>query len=463
MITQIKTRYPFGQGTERVKARRLIRKLRSSHFGRHVAVVASGTALAQLIPVILTPVLTRLYDPIDMGMLGLYTSFISFLSGALTLGYGQAIVTGRHDEEGADLAVIAIGMIVPVSIIGAMILLALSQLDLLGFSELPPWTAGAMTISLILTGVYFALRAWLVRIGQFPEIARATVLQSAGRISTQIATGLLGFQWVGLVLGEIVGRGMGLRRMLKSAVPSGADALGSFDWQRFREVATRYRKFPLISMPSSLLNSASLVLPIPLITMYFGVSAAGQFAIASRIMMLPLSFIGNSVGDVFHSRIAQVSRESPESAMRLFLMVAAALAAIGMIPAVIITIWGGRLFELALGSQWTLAGSISAAIVPWVFMQLTVNPVSRVVLVYQGQELKLVYDVLSLVSIIGILTLGYRLNWTVVETSHLLGWTQALVYGIYLIVLVRILRVYRDINFLGGEGAENVTESPDRT
>lgn len=411
--------------------------------------IASGTAIAQAIAIILTPLLTRLYSPGDMGMLGLYTAFISFLANALSLGYSQAIVTGKTDEEGVILTALSILIVVPMSLAGALLLILFSAMDWLGFGQLPLWTAMAMTLSLILTGIFFSLRYWLVRIGAYRTISSATVSQSIGRMATQIAAGVLGMQWVGLVLGEVIGRALGLGRFWSRTGVDVRSLIQQPDISALRAVAVLYRKFPLFTAPSSLLNSLSLVLPVPLITMYFGIQPAGQFAITSRIMLLPLSLIGGSVGDVFHSRIAEISRTAPNRSQKLFLSVVGILFAVGLVPALIIGMWGDTLFPRILGNSWQEAGVLAAAIVPWVLAQFVVSPVSRLVQVYQGQELKLIYDILALISIVGVFIYGNRAGWSLLATCTLLGWSQAAVYGVYLLLLFRILRKHKLINVVG--------------
>jgi O-antigen/teichoic acid export membrane protein len=419
--------------------------------------IAGGSAIAQAIPIVLTPILTRLYSPGDMGLLGLYTAFISFAANGTTLGYSQAIVSGKNEREGAELTAISVLIVAPMSVVGAVLLLVLSYRDWLGFGELPLWTSVAMALSLALTGLFFSLRYWLVRTGSYRVISTATVTQSIGRIATQIVTGAAGVGWAGLVLGEVVGRASGLRSMWIASRKDLLDNIALVDAARLRTVASAYRKFPLLTAPSSLLNSLSLVLPIPLITMYYGLHEAGQFAIASRIMILPLSLVGAGVGDVFHSRIARLSRESPERAMPLFTRVVIVLFALGTLPMLVVWLFGEELFRTVLGAEWKLAGSIAAVITPWVLMQFSVNPVSRLVQVYQGQEFKLIYDILALVSIIGILTYGAQMEWSIVHTLSLLGWSQAIVYVVYLVLLSRILKKHKFQNHKTPEESSDAT------
>lgn len=133
-------------------------RVRVPSFGRNVAVVATGTAVAQAIPIVLTPILTRLYAPDDMGMLGLYTAFISFATNALSLGYSQAIVSGRTDDEAAALTALSGVVLVPMSLFSIGLFSLFSAQDWLGFGEFPVWTIPAMLLSLVFTGLFFTLR-----------------------------------------------------------------------------------------------------------------------------------------------------------------------------------------------------------------------------------------------------------------------------------------------------------------
>jgi len=417
-------------------------------FVQSTMVIATGSAIAQAIPVVLTPVLTRLYTPAEIGLLGLYTAFISFATNATTLGYSQAIVSGRDDEEGADLAVISSLIVLPMSLIGAAILLILVRGNWLGYGELPIWTTIAMAVSLILSGLYFTLRYWLVRVGEYRVISTATVAQSVGRMATQIVTGLAGFGWLGLALGEVIGRASGLGRMWRQMSSSFTVAASGITPSRIRIAAQRYWKFPALTAPSSMLNSLALVLPVPLITMMFGVTDAGHFTIASRVMQLPVAFIGVSVGDVFHSKLAQVSREQPERAEGLLAKVSGSLFLIGIVPLLIVAFFGSSLFSTILGEEWAKAGSIASVLVPWVLFQFAVSPVSRVVQIYQGQEYKFLFDVAAICGVLGSISLGGYRDWSLLVTCSLLGWTQAIVYGLYFTLLLRTVRKHKYINFV---------------
>lgn len=419
--------------------RGLAGRLARGSFLRGVAVISAGSLVAQAMPVLLTPVLTRLYNPTDMGTLALYLSFAGFLTGVMTLGYALAIVSAASEEDAAHLGLLSALLSVPAALSATGGLWLLRREGILGFGELPALAVPAMLVTLVLADLFLTLRYWVIRQGAFGDVSRAVVAQSAGRMGTQLAAGLLRPAWGGLVLGEVVGRALGMRRLWRAAGPAIRQHAWPLRRERLRETAARYRQFPMYSTPSTMIDNLALTLPVPLATALFGVAAAGQYAVATRVLVVPMALVGASVADVFHNRIAQHARENPGRARPFFLMVAAGLFAVGLAPMLVVTVAGEWLFPLVLGAEWELAGRIAAAIAPWALAALAVSPVSRVVLVYDGQRYKLVYDVLSLLTVGGTFFLGDANGWSMTRTVTALGWAQAALYGVYFLLLLRIV------------------------
>lgn len=408
-------------------------------FIRGIAILAGGAIIAQALPLLLTPILTRLFTPADMGLLALYLAFLGFATTGTTFGYSLAIVAAKHELQAADLTLVSGLLTFPFSIAAALFFWLLTDRGWIGFDALPSETAILMFPSLTLTGLFFTMRYWLVRNENYAAISSATVSQSASRTGSQIVLGVGSGGWVGLVLGEIVGRGVGLRLMWRQCWPAVTSQSFPLDITRLTRVILDYWKFPILSAPSSMLNSLALVLPVPLISAYFGLQAAGHFSLASRVLLLPLALIGMSVGDVFHNRIAEYSREGIASTRSFFLKVAVALFLMGILPMGMVFMFGESLFAIILGDQWATSGQLAAAITPWALAQLTVSPLSRVVTVFQRQELKLVYDLLCILSVFSILSLGHNQNWSLIWTCTILAWSQTFVYGVYFLLLYRIV------------------------
>lgn len=409
-------------------------------FLRGVAIITGGSAIAQALPVLLTPVLTRLYAPDDMGVLALYIAFLSLLPSVMTLGYAPAIVSAEDDGGAAQLVALSMLLVVPVAVVATAALWVLKTGDLLGFGAMPGAAVIAAFVSLVLGDAFITLRYWLIRHGAYAGISRAVVGQSVGRMATQIGVGLVWTTWVGLVLGEIVGRGAGLRGMWRASRQGVMDHVAPLRADRIREVASRYRRFPTLSMPSTLIGNLAVMLPAPMIASRFDVAAAGQYAIAMRVMVVPLALVGASVADVFHNRIARLARETPDRSLRFFLAVSGGLFLAGVLPMVIVMAFGERLFPFVLGDQWTIAGQLAAAIAPWALAQLVVSPVSRVVFVFDGQALKLTYDALNLIGVVTVFWVGGNRDWSLMDTIRLLSLVEVVLFGIYFLLLLQSVR-----------------------
>jgi len=140
-------------------------------------------------------------------------------------------------------------------------------------------------------------------------------------------------------------------------------------------VAARYRRFPLLTSWSGLLNVGSLQLPSILFSAGFGAAAAGLYALSFKMLVLPTMLVAQAVGQVFLSRAATVARE-PERLRQLTERTALALFACGLPVFAAVAVGGPQLFATVMGSQWEQAGRYAQVLAPWFVVWLVSNPLS---------------------------------------------------------------------------------------
>src|SRR5690606_13058502 len=99
-----------------------------------------------------------------------------------------------------------------------------------------------------------------------------------------VVLGGVGLGLAGLLLGELVGRLIGVTRMVHVARPTLARALAEPVPMSLRRIATEFAQFPLAGVPSSLLNALALHLPTPLLAAAYGLPVAGFFALVQRVL-----------------------------------------------------------------------------------------------------------------------------------------------------------------------------------
>lgn len=416
-------------------------RFRRSHFFRSVVVLVSGTALAQLIPILVMPIVSRLFSPEDFGVLGLFTAFVSVATATVSLSFHLAIVSNATNRTAAILAGLGLLAIVPMSLISLGGLAIVRQRELLGFGALAVSDLVWAWFALVAVGVFGVFRYWQVREHGFGAISRATVGQSVGRVAGQVITGLLSLGGSGLVFAEALGRTFGVSYLGRLSFSTLRSHLVNSNRREFWHVAKEFRKFPLLNMPSSVINTLGSAMLIPLVASSYGIVVSGQFSMGYRVLTLPIAVIGSAVADVFHSQLVRAAERGTVHARKLFFAVSGGLFLAGLLPSIVIMMFGQQIVAVVLGEQWSQAGLIASGLMPWLLGSFAVSPVSRVVMVYRGQELKLVYDLLNIAGIVGVFMLGRREEWAIEYTAQVLGWTQALAYAVYFLLLWRILMV----------------------
>ena len=95
-------------GRLRNKLRLLLRK---NEFLRHVLTLLSGTVAAQLIVLLMQPILTRIYGPSAFGGYILFQSLFTTLASVAALRYDMAIMLPRKDAD-ARLLVRAVTLLI---------------------------------------------------------------------------------------------------------------------------------------------------------------------------------------------------------------------------------------------------------------------------------------------------------------------------------------------------------------
>jgi O-antigen/teichoic acid export membrane protein len=149
------------------------------------------------------------------------------------------------------------------------------------------------------------------------------------------------------------------------------------------------------------------------------------------------------VADAFQARLALYVRDTPDRSVQLFHRTAVGLFCVGVIPAVVLMLYGEPLFQIFFGGKWLTAGRLAAVVAPWFLAQSIVSPLSRLVFVLEGQRLKLIYDVLALTGMIGVFVFSHWQQISLVHAVMLLSAVGTLTFVVYYLILLRIVSRHR--------------------
>jgi O-antigen/teichoic acid export membrane protein len=92
-----------------------IRSKPNSPFASDILKLVSGTAFAQIITILASPILTRLYSPEAFGFLAIFISITSIVGVIACMRYELAIMLPKSDEKAANLLALCLLSVVAIS------------------------------------------------------------------------------------------------------------------------------------------------------------------------------------------------------------------------------------------------------------------------------------------------------------------------------------------------------------
>ena len=158
-------------------------------------------------------------------------------------------------------------------------------------------------------------------------------------------------------------------------------------WQLLK----RHWRMPALNMPKSFVDNLRLTGMIFLVGVLYSESIQGQFGVAWRILQLPVSLINQAISQVYFQKLSTAQ----PGTLHVFVKKAIQRSVlIGIVPFALVFALSPSVFPWVLGGEeWTNAGLIGQALVPWLFMMIVSSPISTVFVVTDNQLLLLVHSI----------------------------------------------------------------------
>jgi len=415
--------------------------IRQSQFAKSVSVLATGTIIVQAISTLLSPVLSRLYTPEDYGLLAIFTSCISILTVIGSFRYELAILLPKKNSEAGLILKLSIIITILFFVIVFLITLIFNTNIALFFGneKLSFWLyfVGPVFLS---AGVTQSFTYWFNRNKNYKIISGVRIFQSSVNSALSLVLGILKFNTFGLILSLIISNILSSLYLLKRSLFHLNEC--SLDFFKLRSVAKKYKEFPLLSMPSALLDTVSFNSIIFLLSYFFPESVTGAFSFSMRILSIPSIVIGTAMGQVFFQKISEAFNNKGKI-LPLILRSWKVLFLIGIIPTVVVFFFGEELFTFVFGKNWAQAGIISRYLCFLTLISFISSPTSSAMLVLRKQKAILILNIIAFI---------YR------PLSLLWGyWTNNFMNGIILYVFLEILQIF-SYNYVMYKGAKDADE-----
>lgn len=404
-----------------------------SEFVRNAATLITGTAIAQAVPVLVSPIVARLYGPQDYGLLAVYTSIVGLLAIVATGAYTHAIILAEENEDAINVAAVC------VTIAGALSLLALPAFiifrraiaHLLGNDQIANWLL-LVPLSVFLSGVYQALNYWVNRRKGFKALAVNRVAETSVATASQLSLGLLRFGGGAMIFTNIFSTGFGMLMLGWRFWRTDRGQLREVSREKMKEQGRRHRRFPLYVLPSDFMNVAANQLPILLLTAFVGVTGVGLYNFSQRILALPTALIAVSVADVFKQR-ASSDYAKHGNCRDIYVKTFKSLSLLSIAPFAALFIFAPAIFTLVFGERWREAGEYTRVLAPMIFLRFTSSPLSYVYYIAGRQKEDLLLHVYMAVSSALSLWVGHLLFSEPLHVILCFSLNYSVIYLIYLI------------------------------
>lgn len=416
---------------------RLTESLAHREFLRSVLTLAGGSALAQVLALAATPVITRIYEPELYGTLGAFTAVLMVLVPLAGMALPLAIIFPTSDEEAYAVTRTSLRITELVSLFALVAALVAGP----WLSEVLGLGAHRELLALLPLALYFSGlsqigKYWRLRERQFAVPARASVANTGIAGVTQIVVGLIYPSALGLAGGYSFG-------LLAQSLLLGGGRERVREYRSFRpkrgntrRVLRRYKDYPLFRAPQQVLNTLSQSLPILALTITFGPALAGFFALARLAVAAPSRLIGRSVLDAFYPRTAHLAAEGGDL-RRMIVRTTLILAVIGLVPFGLVALFGPVLFATIFGSGWATAGQYAQWLALPLFIAFTNRPAIASLPALGMQGAFLIYEFLSVVARTAAVLGAYFLTYSDSAMVAAYALTGALLDAVFMLYVIR--------------------------
>lgn len=355
-----------------------------------MASVLTGTALAQIIPILGSLVIARLYAPAEFGVFSAWLGIV-LLFGVIFTGRFETALAIELDGEPRRLAVVStLATAFLVASVATVLLAIGAALAPNVIDRFPSTLMYALLPTALAIAAAQTWQSWAAAEGNYRQLSLMRIVQAAAVTLIQIMAGFFhaspGTLAVGHLIGVIVGIAYSAYLMPLGTFPVGQGI------ETIRTFWRRQRRFPLLSLPADAINTAAAQLPLLIVASRFGAETAGLLAMTMRILGAPIGLLGKSVLDVFKRHAATSFRQRGECRsdyVRTFKVLA-----LGSLAFCLVMFFASEsLFVLAFGEAWRGAGIIAVWLLPLFALRFIASPLSYMVYIAGKQHVDLFWQI----------------------------------------------------------------------
>ena len=371
-----------------------MKQLLQSAFVKNTAILLIGTASAQAIQVLGAFALARIYDPTEFAVFSFFTACTSIILSFSSLRFELAIALPKSAEEAEQLVALSLRTLLRVLCLVVLgIVLIFSGQGIFNYSV--PSAILLVPVFTFFAGFTQILNYWSTRNGTFLRNALSKISVAAVTVGTSLLWGMLIEDPIGLIYGAILGQIIGW-----IIIGSNYSKLAIQAWKNLTNLEAKtlwksYSKFPTYNAPNALVDNLQQYGMIFLLGTFFASEISSYYFQSIRILAAPLALIGASIYQVFYPKAAQAFHDT-KNIRSYVLKIYGVLFAVGFPIFGILFLFTENIFVFLLGETWRMTAVYAHILIPFIFANFLISPVSAVTAVVHKQHQSFAFSLVGL-------------------------------------------------------------------
>lgn len=395
-------------------------------FWKSVSSVLGGTAIAQIIPIAATFLITRIYNPEMFGEFSTWLAFVSILSIVFSLRLEASLVIIKEDSarNKAVLYIFSTAIILCLCSTGVIYLIkdSPSVQKLLSDNSLLLILIPIGSLSIILNQIW---QTWAASIGEYNKLIVMRISQSLITVLFQIGIGFIIAESFSLVLAFLIASFLSF--IIAFIIMPNILNTSLFNYFEFKQYIVRYKNFLIYGLPADTLNTTTSQLPIILISYRFGPEIAGYLSLTMRVLSKPVSLLGNAILDVFKKHAAE-QLHTIGNCKKLYINTFIVLFLASIVYSIATVFLAKPIFAFAFGPEWEFSGVIAIWLLPMFALGFIASPLSYIAYLVEKQHYDLIWQIALFIMMLTTLLLFNDYKISII--SYAIGY--AFLYCIYI-------------------------------
>lgn len=380
----------------------------------------TGTILSQIIAILTIPILSRIYLPEDFGQLAVVMVFSNVAGVILALRYEMALMLPKSDVVAFQIMFKSIIIAIFMTLFESMFLSILFKYSLENYAQF-----FYLIILCSFFNLFFQLSTlWFNRQKKFKTSAKFVIFKVVSIFGMQL---LLSEQQNGMIYGYVYGNMIIFFILFFIYIKDISNIGINVSKLKLFFILKRYKKFPIYSVPASLMNSSANNIQFILIEQLFGSASAGILSMLTRLIYAPAALIGKTVNNVVFQHFTREINQKKmifEQMKRITLFI----SVIGFIVIImILIIYKYNILIIILGKNWSEVNNLLIYFIPLIFTSILSTSISRFA-IFEKQEIGMCFQGFMLVCVISSIMLGEVITKNFQQTVILYSIILSLVF-----------------------------------